>query len=68
MRFNNLRKAVEKHLGDLQKAIVGTTVMSLPMEVLYNCFIYNTLPDAWSEDGDGYPCPSAPLPETDPMG
>ena len=55
VRFNNLRRAVEKHLSDLQKAIVGTIVMSLPMEILYNCFVYNTLPDAWSEDGEGYP-------------
>jgi dynein heavy chain len=55
VRFNNLRRAVEKHLVDLQKAIVGTIVMSLPMEVLYNCFVFNTLPDAWGEDGAGYP-------------
>ena len=55
VRFNTLRRAVAKNLSDLQKAIVGTIVMSGPIETIYNCFIFNVLPDAWGEDGEGYP-------------
>lgn len=53
-RFNKLLNAIRKSLVDLEKAILGTVVMSMELEQMFGRFLDNKVPDNWS--GVGYPC------------
>jgi len=59
IRFNKLASTVRKLLIMLTKAIKGLIVMSGPLEKMFNCFVFQKVPDEWGEDGVGYPslCP-----------
>lgn len=43
-RFNKLIKVMKKSLGDLQKAIKGTVVMSIQLENMFNAFLDKKVP------------------------
>ena len=59
IRFNELMDVMAATLRELQKAIKGEVVMSAPLEMMYNCFVFQKVPPAWEEAG--YPC-LKPLP------
>jgi dynein heavy chain len=56
IRFNRLMNDIQADLLELQKAIKGVVVMSPGLEKMYNCFIFQQIPDRWGEHGSGYPC------------
>lgn len=54
VRFNHLMKVISKSLEMLQKAIKGFVVMSHSLELIYNCFLLQRVPEEWEKAG--YPC------------
>jgi dynein heavy chain len=54
IRFNQLMKVISKSLVMLQKAIKGFVVMSESLEMIYNCFLLQRVPEEW--ESAGYPC------------
>ena len=58
-RFNELIDVMVSSLRSLVRAIKGEVVMSSELEVMYNCFVFQTVPPAWT--AAGYPC-LKPLP------
>jgi dynein heavy chain len=54
LRWNSLEKVVKASLAELKRAIKGLIVMSGPLELMYNCFVFQRVPDLWSSAG--YPC------------
>lgn len=46
-RFNKLIKVMKKSLGDLQKAIKGTVVMSIQLENMFLAFLDKKVPELW---------------------
>lgn len=46
-RFNKLIKVMKKSLGDLQKAIKGTVVMSIALENMFLAFLDKKVPELW---------------------
>jgi len=54
IRFNQLMKVISKSLEMLQKAIKGLVVMSHSLEMIYNCFLLQRVPEEW--ENAGYPC------------
>jgi dynein heavy chain len=58
-RFNDLIGVMVVSLKSLVRAIKGEVVMSAELEVMYNCFVFQTVPPAWTLAG--YPC-LKPLP------
>lgn len=59
MRFNTLIEVMIATLHQLQRAIKGEVVMSGELELMYNCFVFQKVPQTWEEAG--YPC-LKPLP------
>ncbi|CAM9220423.1 unnamed protein product [Chrysoparadoxa australica] len=59
VRFNALIAVMRSSLVELQKAIKGIVVMSGPLELMYQGFILQRVPDEWEKTG--YPC-LKPLP------
>jgi dynein heavy chain len=53
-RFNKLLSVMNKSLTLLQQAIQGTTVMSMELEAMFNCFLDNKVPKNWINSA--YPC------------
>lgn len=53
-RFNVLLKRIRSTLVDLEKAIAGTVVMSVNLEMMFQSFIDNKVPLIWEKVG--YPC------------
>lgn len=53
-RFNELLKVMGKSLDQLIKAISGTVVMSMDLELMFNKFIDAKVPDNWVKFA--YPC------------
>lgn len=53
-RFNDLTAQMKKSLVNLDKAIAGTVVMSLDLEIMSLKFLDNRLPPKW-ESPLGYP-------------
>ena len=47
IRFNNLRNTIVSTLGQLEKAIEGTIIMSAELEDIYNKMYIYQVPDAW---------------------
>ena len=58
-RFNDLIYVMVASLHSLVRAIKGEVVMSAELEVMYNCFVFQKVPPAWT--AAGYPC-LKPLP------
>merc|ERR1711865_986952 len=54
IRFNDMVAVMKASLVQLQRAIKGFVVMSGPLEVMYNCFVFQRVPPEW--DKAGYPC------------
>ncbi len=54
VRFNQLMKVISTSLKMLQKAIKGFVVMSNSLELIYNCFLLQRVPEEWEKAG--YPC------------
>lgn len=54
VRFNGLIDVIRSTLRELQRAIKGEVVMSSDLELMYNCFVFQKVPDAWEKAG--YPC------------
>eukprot|EP00744_Colponema_vietnamica_P000902 GILI01001554.1.p1 GENE.GILI01001554.1~~GILI01001554.1.p1 ORF type:complete len:2075 (+),score=684.51 GILI01001554.1:415-6225(+) len=48
-RFNNLVRVISKSLKDLKDAIKGLVVMSADLEKMYNCFLFQKVPENWEE-------------------
>jgi dynein heavy chain len=48
-RFNKLIKVMKKSLSDLQKAIKGTTVMSIQLEKMFHAFLDKKVPELWED-------------------
>lgn len=53
-RFNKLLSQIRVSLVDLGKAIQGTALMSMELELMFGKFLDNKVPDNWS--GVAYPC------------
>ncbi|XP_041356323.1 dynein heavy chain 6, axonemal-like isoform X2 [Gigantopelta aegis] len=47
-RFNKLLRVIKNSLTQLQKAIKGFVVMSEELEMVYNSFLNNHVPDLWA--------------------
>lgn len=47
-RFNKLLAVIKESLKELQKAIKGLVVMSLELDLVYNSFINNQVPEMWA--------------------
>ena len=58
-RFNELLAVMITSLHSLVRAIKGEVVMNAELEVMYNCFVFQMVPPAWT--AAGYPC-LKPLP------
>ena len=58
-RFNELIEVMGASLHSLQRAIRGEVAMSEELEITYNCFVFQSVPPAWT--AAGYPC-LMPLP------
>jgi len=54
VRFNQMVAVIKRTLYELQRAIKGIVVMSGPLEAMYNCFLFQRVPDEWEKAG--YPC------------
>jgi dynein heavy chain, axonemal len=50
-RFNNFLKIIHADLKELSKAIKGLVVMSEALEKIFQSFLNNRVPDAWSQKG-----------------
>ena len=55
-RFNKLLSVIRKNLDDLEKAILGTVVMSQELEMMFNSFMDGKVPERWLSNALGYPC------------
>lgn len=53
-RFNKLLSVIRRTLVDLEKAIQGTVVMSMDLEMMFQSFLDNKVPIIWEKVG--YPC------------
>ena len=53
-RFNALVMVIRRSLIDLQRAVKGLVVMSSTLEEMFNCFMFQRVPDTWEKAG--YPC------------
>lgn len=53
-RFNKLLSVIRKSLVDLEKAIQGTNVMSMELELMFQAFLDAKVPMNWVKVG--YPC------------
>lgn len=47
-RLNSLIKVLKSSLSDIQKAIKGTLIMSHDLEMMYNSFLINKVPEIWA--------------------
>ncbi len=47
-QFNKLLRIIRKSLEELQNAVNGFVLMSSALEVMYSCFLYQKVPDLWS--------------------
>src|SRR3990167_7515819 len=47
IRFNNLASTIQRTLGQLEKAIEGTIIISVELEEIYNKMLMYQVPDAW---------------------
>lgn len=47
-RLNQLIKVMKQSLSDIQKAIKGTLIMSHNLEMMYNSFLLNKVPEIWA--------------------
>jgi dynein heavy chain len=54
LRFNGLIEVMLSTLMELQRAIKGEVVMSVELETMYNCFVFQKVPPIWERVG--YPC------------
>jgi len=59
IRFNAMLGVMKSSLNQLKRAIKGFIVMSGPLEVMYNSFVFQRVPPEW--ESNGYPC-LKPLP------
>jgi dynein heavy chain len=59
IRFNAMLEVMLTTLDQLKRAIKGFIVMSGPLEVMYNSFVFQGVPPVWEKNG--YPC-LKPLP------
>jgi len=59
IRFNAMLDVMRTTLDQLKRAIKGFIVMSGPLEVMYNSFVFQRVPPVWEKNG--YPC-LKPLP------
>ena len=50
-RFNELIEVMCATLKSLLRAIKGEVVMSAELEVMYNCFVFQTVPPTWTAAG-----------------